>query len=163
MRILLWHVHGSWTTAFVSGPHEYVVPVLPDRGPDGRGRALTWDWPASVEERTPQQLADEDFDVVLLQRPHELHDLCQRWTGRRPGRDVPAVYVEHNTPGGHAAQSRHPLAEQAAVTLVHVTAYNALMWDSGRAPSAAVEHGVPDPGHLYTGERQPYHPHHQLS
>ncbi len=50
MRILLWHVHGSWTTAFVQGPHEYLVPVLPDRGPDGRGRAQTWDWPGSVRE-----------------------------------------------------------------------------------------------------------------
>ena len=24
MRILLWHVHGSWTTAFVQGPHDYL-------------------------------------------------------------------------------------------------------------------------------------------
>ena len=50
MRILLWHVHGSWTTAFVQGPHRYIVPVVPDRGPDGRGRAQTWDWPSSVVE-----------------------------------------------------------------------------------------------------------------
>ena len=31
MRVLLWHVHGSWTTAFVSGRHEYLLPVTPDR------------------------------------------------------------------------------------------------------------------------------------
>ena len=35
MRVLLWHVHGAWTTAFVHGPHEYLIPVAPDRGPDG--------------------------------------------------------------------------------------------------------------------------------
>src|ERR671913_2289410 len=58
MRMLLWHVHGSWTTAFVQGPHDYVVPVLPDRGADGIGRARTWDWPASVRELAPEQLAD---------------------------------------------------------------------------------------------------------
>ncbi len=29
MRILLWHVHGAWTTAFVHGRHDYVVPVVP--------------------------------------------------------------------------------------------------------------------------------------
>src|SRR5204862_228018 len=40
MRILLWHVHGSWTTAFVQGDHDYLIPVLPDRGPDGLGRAI---------------------------------------------------------------------------------------------------------------------------
>src|SRR4051812_36944284 len=87
MRILLWHVHGSWTTALVQGAHEYVVPVVEDRGPDGRGRAQTWDWPDSVVERTPDELRDEDVDVVLLQRPHELESLCEAWTGRRPGRE----------------------------------------------------------------------------
>ncbi|MEV4189207.1 glycosyltransferase family 1 protein, partial [Streptosporangium canum] len=41
MRILLWHVRGSWTTAFVHGAHDYLVPLVPGRGPDGRGRART--------------------------------------------------------------------------------------------------------------------------
>ena len=41
MRVLLWHVHGSWTTSFVQGPHTYLVPVTADRGPDGLGRART--------------------------------------------------------------------------------------------------------------------------
>ena len=27
MNILLWHVHGSWTTSFVQGKHRYLVPV----------------------------------------------------------------------------------------------------------------------------------------
>ena len=52
MKVLLWHVHGSWTTAFVQGRHEYLLPVTPDRGPDGLGRARTWDWPASAREVT---------------------------------------------------------------------------------------------------------------
>jgi hypothetical protein len=39
MRVLLWHVHGSWTTAFVQGPHTYLLPLMPGRGPGGRGRA----------------------------------------------------------------------------------------------------------------------------
>ena len=50
MKILLWHVHGSWMTAFVQGTHDYLVPLVPGRGPDGRGRAQTWDWPPSVVE-----------------------------------------------------------------------------------------------------------------
>ena len=92
MRVLLWHVHGAWTTAFVSGAHEYVVPVLPDRGPDGVGIARTYDWPADrVTELPPDQLRGEHFDVVLLQRPHELDQLAEDWLGRRPGRDLPAV------------------------------------------------------------------------
>jgi glycosyltransferase involved in cell wall biosynthesis len=151
MRILLWHVHGSWTTGFVSGRHEYVVPVVPDRGPDGRGRARTWDWPDSVTELAPGELADSEFDVVLLQRPHELDDLCERWTGRRPGRELPAVYVEHNAPQGRIADMRHPAADRDLL-VCHVTHFNELFWDCGSTPTRVIEHGIVDPGYRYTGE-----------
>ncbi len=151
MRILLWHVHGSWTTSFVQGGHDYLLPVLPDRGPDGRGRARTWDWPPSAVEVPVEELRDLDVDAVVLQRPHEM-DLAERWTGRRPGRDVPAVYVEHNTPGGAVPFTRHPLAEQSTVPVVHVTHFNRLFWDCGEAPTDVVEHGIVDPGPAYTGE-----------
>jgi hypothetical protein len=152
VRVLLWHVHGSWTTALVHGGHEYSVPVLPGRGPDGRGRAQTWDWPESVVELTPEQLADEPFDVVLMQRPRELEQLCEAWTGRRPGRDVPAVYVEHNAPQGRMADMRHPAADREDLMVCHVTHFNALFWDCGSTPTRVVEHGVVDPGERYTGE-----------
>jgi hypothetical protein len=151
VRILIWHVHGSWMTAFVQGRHEYLVPRLPDRGPDGRGRARTWTWPASVREVAPEELRREAVDVVVLQRPHEL-TLAERWLGRRPGRDVPTVFVEHNAPQGRINEMRHPLADRADITLVHVTHFNALFWDSGRAPTRVIEHGIVDPGYRYTGE-----------
>ncbi|TKK90823.1 glycosyltransferase [Herbidospora galbida] len=144
MRILVWHVHGSWMTAFVHGPHDYLVPVTPDRGPDGRGRALTYAWPDNAREVTPDRLRDEDVDVVVLQRPQDA-DLARRWLGR----DVPAVYVEHNTPPD--VRTRHPMAE-SGVPIVHVTHFNRLFWDNGRAATTVIEHGIPDPGHRYTGE-----------
>jgi hypothetical protein len=151
MRVLLWHVHGSWTTGFVQGGHDYVVPVVPDRGPDGVGRARSWDWPASVRELSPRQLRDEPFDVVVLQRPREI-DLLHAWTGRRAGRDVAAVYLEHNVPGGRVPFDLHPLADQSRIPVVHVTGFNALLWDCGSAPTHVIEHGVIDPGDRYTGE-----------
>lgn len=151
MNILLWHVHGSWTTAFVQGPHTYLVPVTPDRGSDGRGRARTYSWPQSVREVTPEQLREQPVDLVVLQRPHEWR-LAARWLGgRRPGRHIPAVYVEHNAPGGDVPDTRHPCADRDDVTLVHVTHFNRLFWDSGTTRTAVVEHGIPDPGHRYTG------------
>ena len=153
MRVLCWHVHGSYMTSLVQGPHTYLIPVLPGRGPDGRGRAQTWDWPESAVEIPPDRLLDEDIDVALLQRPHE-PDLVEEWTGRRPGRDLPAVYLEHNTPRGDVSGWRHPLADRDDIPLVHVTAFNAAMWDSGRAPVHVIEHGIPDPGERYTGERE---------
>jgi hypothetical protein len=151
MKILLWHVHGSWTTAFVQGDHQYVLPVLPDRGPDGLGRARTWDWPPAAVELPPDQLRGTDLDVVVLQRPHEIQ-LVQRWTGRCPGRDLPAVYLEHNAPEPHPVHSRHPLADRGDIPIVHVTHFNRLFWDTGRAPTSVIEHGVVDPGELYSGE-----------
>jgi hypothetical protein len=151
MKILLWHVHGSWTTAFVQGSHDYLMPVLPDRGPDGLGRARTWDWPSSVLERTPDQLRSDDIDVVILQRPQEIA-LTEQWTGRRPGRDLPAIFLEHNAPEPHPVHSRHPLADQDRIPLVHVTPFNELFWDNGDAPTHVIEHGVLDPGDRYTGE-----------
>ena len=153
MRILHWHVHGSWTTSFVHGDHEVLLPVLPDRGPDGRGRAETWDWPDNAVEVTPEEAADAEVDLVMLQRPEELHGLAEQWLGgRRPGIDVPAVYVEHNTPQGRINDMRHPVADRDDIPLVHVTHFNAMLWDAGRAPVHVIEHGIVDPGYRYTGE-----------
>ena len=152
MRVLLWHVHGSYTTALVQGPHEYLLPLLPDRGPDGRGRALTWEWPPNAIELTPEEARDAEVDLVVLQRPEELDGLCEQWLGgRRPGRDLPAVYLEHNAPQGRIAEMRHPAADRPDLTLVHVTHFNDLFWDAGATPTRVIEHGVPDPGYRYTG------------
>ncbi|WP_138760430.1 glycosyltransferase [Modestobacter altitudinis] len=151
MKVLLWHVHGSWTTSFVQGPHEYLLPVTPDRGPDGLGRARTWDWPASVREVTPEQLPDTEVDVVVLQRTRDL-ELVREWLGREPGRDLPAVFLEHNAPDGAVPNTRHPLADQAEIPIAHVTYFNQLFYDNGTAPTVVIEHGIVDPGERYTGE-----------
>lgn len=151
MRILLWHVHGGWTDAFVRGNHEYVLPVDEGRTGWGLGRGGR-DWPSAVEAplETIAELAGT-LDAVVLQRPGEAERVAEL-TGLRPGRDLPAVYVEHNTPKGNVPDTRHPLADQGEIPLIHVTHFNALMWDSGRAPVYVVEHGVRDPGLCYTGE-----------
>jgi glycosyltransferase involved in cell wall biosynthesis len=153
MRVLLWHVHGSWTTAFVQGSHEYLIPVTPDRGPDGLGRARTWSWPASAVEVTREEAAAAEVDVVVLQRPHELHGLAEAWLGgRRPGREVPALYLEHNAPQGRVNELRHVAADRDELVVVHVTHFNELFWDCGTTPTRVIEHGIVDPGERYSGE-----------
>jgi glycosyltransferase involved in cell wall biosynthesis len=47
---------------------------------------------------------------------------------------------------------RHPVADRDDLTLVHVTHFNALFWDAGSTRSRVIEHGIVDPGALYTGE-----------
>lgn len=153
MRVLLWHVHGAWTTAFVQGRHEYLIPVTVDRGPDGLGRARTYLWPPAAVEVTREEAAAADVDVVVLQRPHELHGLAAEWLGgRRPARDVPAVYLEHNAPQGRIAEMRHVAADRDDLVVVHVTHFNDLFWDCGGTRTRVIEHGVVDPGYRYTGE-----------
>ncbi|WP_213450500.1 glycosyltransferase [Rhizomonospora bruguierae] len=147
MNILLWHVHGSWTTAFVQGKHRYLVPVTPDRGPYGLGRARTYPWPETVVEVTPGGLANADIDLVILQRPEE-EDLVHAWTGRT----FPTVYVEHNTPKGAVPETRHPMANRDDVLLVHVTDFNALMWNAGGTRTAVVDHGICPPAASWTGD-----------
>jgi len=150
LRVLLWHVHGSWTDSFVRGGHTYLLPVLPEGGPWGGGRGDR-NWPDNVQDVPVPELADLDVDVVVLQRPEEIR-YAEQWLGRRPGRDVPAVYVEHNAPKGGVPNALHPIADRSDILLVHVTHFNELMWDNGRAPTAVVEHGVVDPGYRYTGD-----------
>jgi hypothetical protein len=150
-RVLLWHVHGSYVTALVQGAHTFHLPVLPDRGPDGRGRARTWSWPPNAVELTPHDARALDVDVVILQRPHEF-ELARTWTGREPGVDIPAIYLEHNAPQGRIAELRHPCAGRRGVTIVHVSHFNDLFWDCGPTPTRVIEHGIVDPGYRYTGE-----------
>jgi hypothetical protein len=153
VNVLLWHVHGSYTTALVQGPHRYYVPVLPDRSADGRGRARTWEWPDSVVEVAPEDVGTLEIDVAILQRPREL-ELARAWTGCEPGGDLPAVYLEHNAPQGAINEMRHPIASLRGITVVHVTHFNDLFWDCGNCETRVIEHGVIDPGYRYSGELQ---------
>jgi len=149
MRILIWHVHGGWTDAFVQGEHEYLFPAEPGRGPWGLGRGGR-DWPAGALEVAPEALRDEHVDLVVLQRLGEL-ERAEELLGRRLGADVPAVFLEHNTPKPEAVTTRHPFGDRADIPIVHVTHFNELVWDNGDAPTIVIEHGIRDPGHRYTG------------
>jgi glycosyl transferase family 1 len=141
VNILLWHVHGSWTTAFVQGKHRYLIPVNEARDSWGRGRARTFDWPSTVEERPLAEI--RDADVAIVQRPEEL-DLVPR--------GLPVIYVEHNTPKGDVPNTRHPVADRDDLIIAHVTHFNELFWDNGGTRTTVIEHGVVEPASRWTGE-----------
>lgn len=151
MRILIWHVHGGWMDSFVRGPHRYLLPTTVARDGWGLGRGGR-DWPESAVETAPEDLAHEPIDVVVLQRPEELAEV-HRLTGRVPGKDLPAIYLEHNTPKtGQVPDSVHPLAGHPGIPIVHVTHFNRLFWDCGTTRTEVIEHGIVDPGYRYTGQ-----------
>lgn len=133
MRILLWHVHGSWTHSFVQGGHEYLIPG-PPHGIGLAGR------PWRADEVNLSEVDASGADVAIVQRVEELSQVPI---------GIPVVYLEHNTPSAPAQE--HPLADWDG-TLVHVTHFNDLMWNCGTTRTVVIEHGVVDPGPLYTGE-----------
>jgi glycosyltransferase involved in cell wall biosynthesis len=142
VNILLWHVHGSWTTSFIQGKHRYLVPVNETRDEWGRGRARTFDWPSSVEEVDVRTV--RDVDAVVLQRPGEI-ELARHVR-------APRIYVEHNTPKGDVPNSRHPMADRDDLIIAHVTHFNELFWDTGGTRTTVVEHGIVEPAVRWTGD-----------
>ena len=148
LNILVWHVHGSWLDAFVRGPHVYLLPAEASSVAGGRRAG----WPTSVRNVSPDDVAREDIDVVLLQRPEEF-EVARRWLGERGANArVPVIYLEHNAPQGRINEMRHPFADRDDLTIVHVTHFNALFWDTGSTSTRLIEHGIPDPGYRYSGE-----------
>jgi hypothetical protein len=149
LRILLWNIHGGYSDSLLSGAHDYLYLPADSSGSGGPPQ-LHRPSPGTVRVVTPEELRDDPPDVVVLQRLEELD-----WAvdlGLRPGVDVPALFVEHNTPRVDVPESRHPLADRPELTIVHVTHFNALFWDCGSTPTVVVEHGVADPGLRCTGE-----------
>lgn len=152
MRVLTWHVHGSYLYALSHVPHEFYVPVRAGRPPDYVGLPEGgFPWPENLHEVDADEVSALELDLVLTQT----HD---QWRRERDAllspeqRDLPRVHVEHDPPREHPVDQPHPVDDPDAL-LVHVTHFNELMWDAGRTPTRVVEHGVPVPEHVaWTGE-----------
>ena len=156
MRILLSDVHGGYTDSFISGEHEYWFPPPDPTGRGGLSRIRTQTGrgaPVNAREVDRSRLSEEPPDLVVLQRLEDVA-LFEELTGRRTGRDIPAIFLEHNTPKADVPHSVHPFADRPDLLIVHVTHFNAVFWDGRSAPTLIVEHGVADPGLRYTGERR---------
>lgn len=152
LRILTWHVHGNYLWYLSHLPHEIVLPVRAGRPHGYGGRAGAFPWPDSVREVPVERLAEVPVDAVVYQS-HEQW-LRDRHEVLSPAqRAVPQVVVEHDPPRQSPTDTRHPVDDPDAL-VVHVTAFNDLMWDCGRTPTAVIEHGVAVPdGARYTGRR----------
>lgn len=148
-RILTWHVHGSYLDSLVRTGHEFFLPVT-GGGPERRGGIGGWGWPTDrVHEIPESQVADLDVDLVLFQSRANWRVDGPRILSERQLRG-PRIHVEHDPPWGDPTEERHPV-DDPDVLLVHVTAFNALMWDNGRTPTRVIEHGVAEPDARWNG------------
>lgn len=151
LRVLTWHVHGSYLWYLSHIPHELYLPTKPGRPEGYGGRSPSFSWPPNVHDVPAEQVRDLDLDCVLFQSHRnwleDQHEILS------PGqRRLPRVFLEHDPPRESPTDTRHPV-DDSEVLLVHVTHFNQLMWDSGRTPTAVIEHGVRvPPDACYTGE-----------
>ncbi len=150
LKILIWHIHGSYLNALARIEHDWYLPTKPGRPEGYGGRGATFDMPEWVHEVPAERVRDLDLDLIIFQTPKNyLHDQFEILSPRQ--QRLPKLYLEHNTPQPHAVDTRHPV-DDPRVRLVHVTHYNRLMWDSGRTPTVVIEHAVAiDPALRYSG------------
>jgi Glycosyl transferases group 1 len=108
-------------------------------------------WGDHVHEAHIDRIHEMQFDAVLFQSKAAWLDE-QLLLLSSSQRHLPRIYLEHDPPQEHPTNTRH-WVDDPDVLLVHVTPFNALMWDSGRTPTRVIEHGVEllQPAH-YTGE-----------
>lgn len=151
LNILTWHVHGNYLYYLSHVPHRIYLPVKKGR-PEGYGGRLSGlPWPSNVIDVAAEQVATLEIDLVLFQSSknytedqHEILSSAQR--------RVPRIFLEHDPPREHPTDTRH-VVDDSEILLVHVTAFNDLMWDSGRTPTRVVEHGVEVPSNVrYSGD-----------
>jgi glycosyltransferase involved in cell wall biosynthesis len=153
LDILTWHVHGNYLFYLSHIPHRIYLPVTPERRGDYMGKGSGFPWGDNVVEVPADCVRELDLDCVIFQRPEQY--LRDQYVLLSPSqRSLPRIFVEHDPPRLHPTDNRH-CVDDPRMLLVHVTAFNALMWDNGRTPVVVVPHGVVvRPDVRYTGERR---------
>jgi hypothetical protein len=150
LRILTWHVHGNYLWYLSQVRHDFYLPVSTARGSGYSGRGNTFPFGDNVRDVPAEDVQFMDFDCVLFQ-DRRAYEVDQYEILSRAQRGVPRIYLEHDPPREHPTDTRH-WTDDPNTLLVHVTPFNALMWDSGRSPVRVIDHGVLVPQTVrYTG------------
>ena len=151
LKILIWHIHGSYLNTMARIDHDWYLPVKPGKPEGYGGRGPTFDLPDYVREAPAEAVRDLDLDLIIYQTPKNYFEDGPEILSEAQQR-LPKIYLEHNTPKPNAVDTKHPI-DDPNVLLVHVTHFNRLMWDNGRTPTMVIEHSVAiDPNAVYTGQ-----------
>ena len=151
LKVLTWHTHGSYLYYLSQAPHDFYVLSKPGRPPGYAGRSGHLPWGRNVHDMPVAEARHCQFDCIVFQDDAQFEtDQFEFLTPSQ--RALPRIYIEHDPPREHPTDTAHPV-DDPDVLLVHVTHFNALMWDSGRSPTLVIEHGVKLPeGVAYSGE-----------
>ncbi len=151
LRILTWHVHGNYLYYLSQIPHDVYLVTRPGHPPGHAGRVGALPWGDNVFEVEADAVARQSLDCVLYQsRRHWDED--RQTVLSEAQRRLPTIVLEHDPPYDDPVFTRHWMTDPQAL-LVHVTPFNALMWDCDGIPTRVVEHGVLVPDDVvHTGE-----------
>ena len=67
LRILTWHVHGSYLYYLTQSGHEFYLPVTAERGEGYGGRTPSFEWPDNVHEIAADDVRRQEFDCIIFQ------------------------------------------------------------------------------------------------
>jgi glycosyltransferase involved in cell wall biosynthesis len=140
LRVLTWHVHGNYLYNLTQVPHDFYLLTDDARSPHHSGRSGTLPWGPNVHEAHVDAVASMAFDAVLFQSRAAWEDEQHRVLSAAQ-RALPRIVLEHDPPQQHPTDTLH-WCQDPDTLLVHVTPFNALMWDNGVTPVRVVEHGV---------------------
>jgi glycosyltransferase involved in cell wall biosynthesis len=151
LRILTWHIHGSYLYYLSQSHHQFFLPVKPERPEGYGGRLGGLLWLDNVYDVPASEVKNLDFDCILFQsKRNYLEDRYEILSDSQ--QRLPQIYLEHDPPRENPTNTRH-IVDDPNTLLVHVTHFNQLMWDNGCSPSRVIEHGVMIPENVrYTGE-----------
>jgi hypothetical protein len=140
LKIFTWHIHGSYLFYLSQGDYDIYIPIDERRSPGYSGRGNTFAFGNNVIEVSMEQVKEREFDLILFQN-NQNYLADQYVTLSAEQRRLPKIYLEHNPPWQHPINERH-LVDDESVTLVHVTNFNAQMWDNGNLETYVIEPGV---------------------
>lgn len=149
LRIFTWNIHGSYLYYLSKGGYEIYVPYNTKRSDRYIGRGNTYPYGDNVKEIPANEVKNITFDLILYQADEnyfiDQHDLFSE-----EQLSLPKIYLEHDPPWGHPTDTVHPITEKE-ITLIHVTHFNKLMWNSSLPDVKVIEHGVDLPETKFKG------------
>ncbi len=88
LRILIWHIHGSYLNALGRIEHDWYLPTKAGRPEGYGGRGRTFDLPEWVREIPAEQVRDlvqvVFHEFVSMSIQHLMHEMGQRVLARFP-------------------------------------------------------------------------------
>jgi hypothetical protein len=99
LRILTWHVHGSYLYYLLHTPHEFYIPVNAGRTEayGGLPPGNSYPWPSNAHEVPVEQVKNLDLDVILFQtKRNYLLDQYEILSDEQ--QRLPKMYLEHDPP-----------------------------------------------------------------